>query len=332
MQSGGNYNLKFSAENDENNIHFGSIVCGLGARYKSYCSNIVRTVLVSPNEEQQKIYEFLLELEEKALEKLVDGARICDVYNAVINMVQGRDESLLDKLTKNFGFAIGLEFREAALLITPKNKTRLRKGMVFNLAIGLSGLRNPNASDSSSKTYAFFIGDTVLVNDGAPAEILTPSKKRIKNIAFFLKEEEDESEESEEEEIVDEAILGKGRRNAVMENKLRQEQSAEDKRKAKQRELAERLNKEALARLEKGTGPDKQEKQRKAAVSYKSLNQMPKEDEVKELKLFVDRTYETVILPIFGLPTPFHISTIKNISQSVEGTTALLLSSLRFDL
>lgn len=32
-----------------------------------------------------------------------------------------------------------------------------------------------------------------------------------------------------------------------------------------------------------------------------------------------DRKYETVILPIFGVPVPFHISTIKNISQSVEG-------------
>lgn len=34
---------------------------------------------------------------------------------------------------------------------------------------------------------------------------------------------------------------------------------------------------------------------------------------------FLDRKYETVILPIFGVPVPFHISTIKNISQSVEG-------------
>lgn len=32
-----------------------------------------------------------------------------------------------------------------------------------------------------------------------------------------------------------------------------------------------------------------------------------------------DRKYETVILPVFGIPVPFHISTIKNISQSVEG-------------
>lgn len=35
--------------------------------------------------------------------------------------------------------------------------------------------------------------------------------------------------------------------------------------------------------------------------------------------LFADMKYETIILPVFGMPVPFHISTIKNISQSVEG-------------
>lgn len=34
---------------------------------------------------------------------------------------------------------------------------------------------------------------------------------------------------------------------------------------------------------------------------------------------FADKKYETVIMPIFGIPVPFHISTIKNISQSIEG-------------
>ena len=54
-------------------------------------------------------------------------------------------------------------------------------------------------------------------------------------------------------------------------------------------------------------------------MSYKNWNQAPQETEVKDLKLYVDRKYETVILPIFGLPVAFHISTIKNISQSIEG-------------
>lgn len=35
--------------------------------------------------------------------------------------------------------------------------------------------------------------------------------------------------------------------------------------------------------------------------------------------LHPDKKYETVIMPVFGVPVPFHISTIKNISQSIEG-------------
>jgi len=50
IQSGGNYNLKFSVVSDKNVLHFGAIVCSLGARYKSYCSNIVRTLLVNPTD------------------------------------------------------------------------------------------------------------------------------------------------------------------------------------------------------------------------------------------------------------------------------------------
>lgn len=39
----------------------------------------------------------------------------------------------------------------------------------------------------------------------------------------------------------------------------------------------------------------------------------------KQFISFLDKKYETVIMPIFGIPVPFHISTIKNISQSIEG-------------
>jgi len=38
-------------------------------------------------------------------------------------------------------------------------------GMTFQVSIGFSGLNNPDAKDEQSKTYALFIGDTVLVNE-----------------------------------------------------------------------------------------------------------------------------------------------------------------------
>ena len=47
IQSGGNYKLKFSHVSDKESVHFGAIVVTFGARYRSYCSNIARTFLVS---------------------------------------------------------------------------------------------------------------------------------------------------------------------------------------------------------------------------------------------------------------------------------------------
>ncbi|XP_055384361.1 LOW QUALITY PROTEIN: FACT complex subunit spt16-like [Condylostylus longicornis] len=323
IQSGGNYNLKFSAVSDKNSLHFGSIVCSLGARYKSYCSNISRTLLVNPTEEIQNNYNFLITLEDEILRTLKPGIKLNQIYDIALRYVKQHNPELLDNLTKTFGFVMGIEFRENSIIIGPKCTAEIRKGMVFNVNLGLSGLVNKESSDKEGKTYALFVGDTVLVNEEPPAVVLTPAKKKIKNIGIFIKEDEDDEEEEDKDEIDDkkgQEILGRSRRtNAVLDNKLRNEHSAEEKRKQHQKELAQILNEKAKERLAKQSGAKETEKVRKSTVSYKSISQMPREDEVKELKLYVDKKYETVIMPIFGVSVPFHISTIKNISQSVEG-------------
>ncbi|XP_068904164.1 FACT complex subunit spt16 isoform X2 [Tenebrio molitor] len=320
IQSGGNYNLKFSVVSDKNTLHFGAVICSLGARYKSYCSNIVRTLLVNPVEEVQNNYNFLVNLEEEVLKKLQAGTKLSEVYEAGYNYVKKEKPSLADNLTKNFGFAMGIEFKESSLIIGPKTTLPAKKGMVFNVNMGFSNLQNKDASDKEGKTYALFIGDTVMVNEGQPATVLTISKKKIKNIGIFLKDEsDDEDNDDEKENAPKPEILGRGKRTAVLESKLRTEHTSEEKRKEHQKELASQLNDKAKERLAKQSGSKDVEKVRKSTVSYKNVNQMPRVPEVKELKLYVDQKYETVILPIYGIPVPFHISTIKNISQSVEG-------------
>lgn len=47
---------------DKNNLHFGAIVCSLGARYKSYCANIVRTLLVDPTDAIQVTLLFYVKM------------------------------------------------------------------------------------------------------------------------------------------------------------------------------------------------------------------------------------------------------------------------------
>ncbi|KAJ8303246.1 hypothetical protein KUTeg_019642 [Tegillarca granosa] len=314
IQSGGKYSLKFSTVSDDNNLDFGTIICAMGVRYKSYCSNIVRTMMVDPTDEMQKNYEFLLNVEEEILKKLQHGVKLNEVYEHVVSFVKKEKPGFVDKLTKNIGFAMGIEFREGSLLLGGKNEYRAKKGMTFNINVGFSDLK------SGSKTYALFIGDTVMVNEGSAATLLTTLKKRIKHVGIFLKDEDEEESDEADEKEEPVLELGRGKRNTVLENRTRTELTSEEKRQEHQKELRERMNEEARERLKGMKGGTEDKKIRKSTVSYKSMSHMPlNESEVKELKLYVDRKYETVILPVYGIPTPFHISTIKNISQSIEG-------------
>lgn len=292
IQSGGNYGLKFSINSDRNYLHFGAVVCSLGARYKQYCSNISRTLLVNPSDTVQENYNFILNLEEEILKNLVPGNKLNEIYETGLEYAKKEKPDLADKLVKNFGFVIGIEFRESSLIIGPKCTATAKKNMVFNVCVGLANLTNKDASDKEGKIYALFLGDTVIVNDSGPATVLTNAKKKIKNIGIFLRDNEegdDDEEDDEQEGENGQEILGRGKRSTVLDTKLRSEQNTEEKRKQHQKELAQQLNEKARERLEKQNGVKETEKIRKSTVSYKSVNQLPREPELKELKLFVGK-------------------------------------------
>jgi len=63
---------------------------------------------------------------------------------------------------------------------------------ILSLLSGFTGLTNKDASDAKGKDVALFIGDTVVVTGDGPASVLTTSKKKIKNIAIFLKDADSE--------------------------------------------------------------------------------------------------------------------------------------------
>ncbi|XP_051865745.1 FACT complex subunit SPT16 [Pristis pectinata] len=219
IQSGGNYNLKFSVVSDKNHMHFGAITCAMGIRYKSYCSNIVRTLMVDPPQEMQDNYNFLLEVEDELLKEMKSGVKIADVYQNVMAFVKQEKPEVLTKITKNLGFAMGIEFREGSLVINAKNQYRLKKGMVFSINVGFSSMENKEGRTSEAKTYALFIGDTVQINEDGAATIITSVKKKIKNIGIFLKNEDEE----EEDEVKDEAedLLGRGAKASLLTERTR---------------------------------------------------------------------------------------------------------------
>ncbi|KAG7264837.1 LOW QUALITY PROTEIN: hypothetical protein CRUP_004380, partial [Coryphaenoides rupestris] len=308
IQSGGNYSLKFSVVSDKNHMHFGAITCAMGIRYKSYCSNLVRTLMVDPPQEMQDNYNFLLLVEEELLKELKHGSKISDAYNTVLE------------------FAMGIEFREGSLVLNAKNQFKLKKGMVLSISLGLADLVNKDGKKEEQKKYALFIGDSIQINEATshlvvleePATVLTPVKKKIKNVGIFLKNDDEEDEEEDADDA--EELLGKGARSAaLLADRTRNEMTAEEKRRAHQKELANQVNEEAKRRLTEQKGEQQIQKARKSNVSYKNGSQMPREKDIRDMKIFIDKKYETVVMPVFGIATPFHIATIKNISMSVEG-------------
>uniref|UniRef100_H2ZNP4 FACT complex subunit n=1 Tax=Ciona savignyi TaxID=51511 RepID=H2ZNP4_CIOSA len=214
----------------------------------------------------------------------------------------------------------GIILRElGTLLIITKN---LSPGMVFNINIGFENLTNSEGEKKEDKTYALYVGDMALVTDEAPATLITKDKKKARNISIFLK---DESEEESEEEESANVLLGRGARGTLVKEKTRQEISSEQKRQNHQKELRIDLNNQARERMMNNSTSVESSKTKKSNVSYKSRSLLPvKEPDIFDLKIFIDKKYETIVLPLFGIPTPFHISTIKNISMSTEGDYSYL--------
>ncbi len=127
VQSGGKYDLRVSASSNAENLHDGVIVCSLGARYKSYCSNISRTYIINPEKDQKVAYELLLKAYQAARACLKPGKRMNEAYAAAEKVLKTSSrKELATCLTKNVGFGVGIEFRDSSMVLSAKN-TRIFK-------------------------------------------------------------------------------------------------------------------------------------------------------------------------------------------------------------
>ncbi|PWN53991.1 putative SPT16-general chromatin factor [Violaceomyces palustris] len=323
IQSGGEYDLRTSAVSTDKRLEGadggGVVVASMGIKFKSYCSNVGRTYLIDPHRSQQKTYAFLHELQTEIAEKyLKAGVTAKEVYNRAIDFIKAKDSKLADAFIKNVGFATGIEFRDSAYVLSPKNNRKLKKDMIFNLSVGFSDLPDPN---HEGKTYSLLLIDTVRINDG-PATFLTDRVRGTNDMAFYFKDDEDEKEKESSRRSPDKPAQKVTAAGKVLRNKTRGEaldESAAQKMKLHQKELAKQKHEEGLARFagEDGEGNADNEKVFKKFESYKREHMLPAK--VADLKIMVDQRAQSIILPIYGFAVPFHINTLKNVSKSDEG-------------
>jgi len=142
------------------------IILDYGAVFEGYCSDMTRTVILGrATEEQQRIYNVVLEAQVKALDLVTAGKACSDVDLFARNIISshGYDENFGHGL----GHGVGIEVHEAPVL-NKSSRDVLSPGMVVTVEPGIyikgwGGVR---------------IEDMVLVTDSG-REILTGTTKKM---------------------------------------------------------------------------------------------------------------------------------------------------------
>ncbi|TKX23767.1 hypothetical protein C1H76_3966 [Elsinoe australis] len=322
VQSGGSYDLKLSAAPDDNNLHAGVILSTLGLRLQTYNSLVARTYLVDPNKSQENTYKLLLAVHDTVLKNARDGIAAKDLYKKAVELIKSKKPDLEKNFVKSVGYGIGIEIRDAALAINAKNSSTLRDGMTLSITTGFNDVSNPNPQDNKSKTYSMILTDTVRVGPRESVVFTKDAPTDLESTSFFFNDEEEEKEKKPKAKK--DSKVGAVAQTNIKSTRLRNERSTnvneerEAQRKEHQRELHQKKQREGLDKYGEGTGNlnGTEEKKFNKFESYKQPNQLP--TRVKDMSIIVDVKSNSVIVPIMGRPVPFHINTIKNVSQTQE--------------
>ena len=134
----------------------------MGCKINGYCSDMTRTIFIgSISDEQQKIYNLVLDNQQKALNEIYEGANIKTIVKSVESDFNINNHTLVHSL----GHGVGLDIHELPA-VTLKNDSTLKENMVITDEPGIYIPGN----------FGIRIEDTVLVTKkGAIA--LTESTK-----------------------------------------------------------------------------------------------------------------------------------------------------------
>lgn len=207
---------------------------------------------------------------------------------------------------KNGGHVIGLELREAKMVITAKNERCVEAGTVLHITTGLERLVNEAGQKDKEKNYALFLGDCIVVTKAAP-DLITKAKVQPSDVSYEIS-----AEESEVEEVVVEAPRRAKGASAVLQGKTRGEGSTREQddkeavRKQKQEEMAKRKNQETLERLtEQSTRVNQAASTSQVAKDFNAFRSVTEiaAQRSREGMVMVDEQHESILLPIYGAGT-----------------------------
>ncbi|RLE81557.1 MAG: aminopeptidase P family protein [Thermoprotei archaeon] len=143
------------------------VVIDIGAKYMGYCADMTRTVIIGePSEKQKRIFEAVIEAQERALGVLREGASAIGVDNVARDVI--RKYGYAPYFNHSLGHGVGLDVHESPTLAPSDKDKILKEGMVVTVEPGVYIHRYGGVR----------IEDTVLVRKNG-FEQLTVFEKRL---------------------------------------------------------------------------------------------------------------------------------------------------------
>ena len=372
IQSGGVFDLKPSAQSSDEKLHYGTITCSLGA---------VQVVLRQrqPHPHHQPVEGAGAQLQallgssrcrrpprrcrprrppppasplsppppllpQAALDAMRADAKLSSVHEAVVNRLKSKAPHLESKLTRNCGFATGLEFKEARTSSTPSRSRGCGRGWRSTSRSASRSSRRRTPADAKGKTcaaprihpaqpfprraarptpptthphlppprrYALFLADTVLITEsGAPS--CSPSARPKRGPTSTTSSTTRRATRTPAAPVVQRQTDGQGRDQGVAhaERGARRQQARRDERAPRGAPGGARgpdAYRRAEAAQEHGDPTAGTSGARETALAYRDPNAYPTATTSSVLKLnqtHVDGKAETVLVPVNGRSSP----------------------------
>ncbi|HAU39430.1 TPA: hypothetical protein DCW56_00665 [Candidatus Peregrinibacteria bacterium] len=123
-------------QSDNTRLKKGDVVLiDMGVKYKGYCSDMTRTLFTkTPTQFEAKIYETVLETQNKAVSKIKPGITGHKTWSAATQIF--KKNGYLENFTHGLGHGVGLQIHESPNL-AEKSKDKLKEGMIITLEPGI---------------------------------------------------------------------------------------------------------------------------------------------------------------------------------------------------
>lgn len=158
IQSGNQFTVnKFNSECDDQYLNPDVVYINVCGKFTDMQAMASRTLLFNPSDSQKEAYLVAFEAHQHLVQALKPGATISSAYRSTLNFINGKNKDLASKVHANFGFGIGIKYKEDLLSIKEANDTVIEAGMVFHARITFKDIE-----DKPEKSI-IALGDTVLV-------------------------------------------------------------------------------------------------------------------------------------------------------------------------